>query len=593
MTKLDNRQLIHPPRWEVSDNDIESQDVWGFTDSGFTVTAAGEVMIKGQRYASGGDVLPNLLPWVRDLMGVDIRADLNNPPSYPPQIPKPVVNAELRIALEKALGAELVTDDGEIRLRHGHGHTQENMYSIKYGAVHRIPDLVVYPDNAEQVAMAIKLVREHQACLIPFGGGTNVTEALQCPDNEKRCIVSLDMKGLNRILWIDPENHMACIEAGAVGRHIFSQLKEYGFTMGHEPDSVEFSTLGGWIATNASGMKKNRYGNIEDIVLDVTAVSADGQLQRQDLNPRESIGTDPRNWMFGSEGNFGIITSAVVKLFKLPEAEVHGSVLFPDFESGYHFMKDITRQGIIPASVRLVDNVQFQLSQALKPGKTGVAALKSKAEKLLVTNLLGYKADQMCACTLVFEGRSAEVEQQQKALYAIAKKHGGMKAGAENGKRGYQLTFAIAYIRDFIMNHYLIAESFETSVPWTKLLPLVENVKQRINKECKARGVPGKPFVTARITQVYPTGAAVYFYFAIYYRGLDDPSGVYAQIEHAARAEILASGGSLSHHHGVGKLRENFLPQILSPAALQWKKSLKTTLDPDNVFAAGNQLLRD
>ncbi len=113
----------------------------------------------------------------------------------------------------------------------------------------------------------VEAARRHDVCLIPYGGGTNVTDALRCPEEEQRSIVSVDLRRMNRILWIDPTNRMACIEAGAVGRHIAEQLARYGFTLGHEPDSIEFSTLGGWIATHASGMKKNRYGNIEDIVL--------------------------------------------------------------------------------------------------------------------------------------------------------------------------------------------------------------------------------------------------------------------------------------------------------------------------------------
>lgn len=592
MFEPDATNLIRPPRYQVPANDVESLDVWGFTDSGFEVLPSGDVLIKGQRYPAGGDVLPNLLPWVRDVMQVDIRGDLENPPHYPPSIPAPVQNRKLLAALAAELNDDQISEDAEVRLRHGHGHTQEDMYNIKYGSVGRIPDLVVFPEDAEQVQMVVQLALQNNACLVPYGGGTNVTEALQCPQQEKRCIVSVGMQRMNRILWIDPENNMAAIEAGAVGRNIFSQLSEYGFTMGHEPDSVEFSTLGGWVATNASGMKKNRYGNIEDIVLDITVVTADGVIERKGLNPRESIGADHRTLLFGSEGNFGIITSAVVKLFPLPESVVHGSVLFPDFDAGYRFMREITAAGVIPASVRLVDNLQFQLSQALKPAKVGTAALKSKAEKLLVTKLLGYKPDQMCACTLVFEGGEAETRAQQNALYTIAKKHGGMKAGAENGQRGYQLTFAIAYIRDFILKHYLIAESFETSVPWTQLPDLVRRVKQRISDECTSRNIPGKPFVTARITQVYPTGAAVYFYFAYYYRGVENPSEVYAEIEHAAREEILAAGGSLSHHHGIGKLREGFLPEVLSGEALRWKKQIKVALDPNNIFAAGNQQLR-
>src|SRR5262245_61773297 len=184
--------------------------------------------------------------------------------------------------------------------------------------------------------------------------------------------VYVDMHRMNRFLWIDRENMMACIEAGAVGRHIMTELRKYGFTMGHEPDSVEFSTLGGWIATNASGMKKNKYGNIEDLVLDINVVTTAGVLERAAPSPRESVGLDLRRLMFGSEGTLGIVTSAVVKIFPLPEVQEYGSVLFPTFEAGFKFMYELMRDATPPASVRLVDNLQFQFGLALKPATSGL-----------------------------------------------------------------------------------------------------------------------------------------------------------------------------------------------------------------------------
>jgi len=575
-----------PPASTVED---ERLDVWGFKDSGFQVNDEGNVEVLGKRYAAGGDILTELLPWVRGVFDSPVTGEDQNPPHYPPAIPDAVVNAAFTAAVGNIFAAEKRSDDPELRLRHGHGHTQEEMYAIKYGRIPRVPDLVVWPTDEAQVIALVKAAQEHNVCLIPYGGGTNVTNALICPENETRMIVSIDMQGMNKILWIDPVDHTACIEAGAIGRNITSQLAEHGFMMGHEPDSVEFSTLGGWIATHASGMKKNRYGNIEQIVQDFRLITAEGSvLERFDGNPRESTGADPRRWVFGSEGNAGIITSAIVKLFPLPAVQRYGSVLFKDFEIGTQFMYDLARAGNPPASVRLVDNLQFQLSMALKPPKQGMAKLKSSAEKLLVTKLLGYDPNKMVACTLVFEGTEEEVSIQEKLLYGIAKRHGGMKAGGENGERGYQLTFAIAYIRDFIMNHWLIAESFETSVPWSGVLPVCERVKQRIQDEYTARGLPGKPFITCRVTQVYDTGACIYFYFAFYYKGIDNPSEVFSELEHAARDEILKAGGSLSHHHGIGKIRTPFLRRIQSVSLINWNRGFKKAIDPGNIFGVGN-----
>ena len=565
-------------------------DVWGFSDTHFDFSENGHVMIRGSRYELSGKELPRFLPWVREVLESEVGAVNINRPNYPTEIPEPHISTEFLAELQRSLAANQIERSGEVRLRHGHGHTQEEMYSIKYTKLGRIPDLVVYPEGEAQVMSLVEAAKKHGVTLIPYGGGTNVTDALRCDSDERRTIVSVDMKRMNRILWIDRTNMMACIEAGAVGRHIMSELKKHSVTMGHEPDSVEFSTLGGWVATNASGMKKNRYGNIEDLVLDVSVVTAGGKLERTSASPRESVGLDLRRLMFGSEGTLGIITSAVVKIFPLPEVQEYGSVLFPSFEDGFKFMFDLAREATPPASVRLVDNLQFQFGLALKPKSSGgLADLKSKLEKFFVTKIKGFAPDKMVVATIVFEGTQTEVERQQGDLYKIAARHGGMKAGTENGRRGYQLTFSIAYIRDFLMSYYIIAESFETSVPWSKALALCDNVKRRLTEEYKRRDLPGKPFVTARITQVYPTGVCIYFYFGFYYKGIPNPQDVYLELENIGRDEILKSGGSLSHHHGVGKLRRAFLPRIMSETTMQWKRELKKTLDPTNVFGAGNQ----
>jgi alkyldihydroxyacetonephosphate synthase len=582
---------IEPAPPATSSADAESLDVWGFRDTRFRARADGVVELTGARYELSGQELPDLLDWVKRTIHPDVSPDDLFVSSYPPAIPAPVRNEALLAELAKTLRAEQTSDDAELRLRHGHGHTLEEMWAIKHGRLARVPDLVVWPESDAEVEAVVAAALAHDAVLVPYGGGTNVTDALRCPTGETRMIVSVDMARMNRVLWIDPVNRMACIQAGAVGRHIAATLAQHGFTMGHEPDSVEFSTLGGWVATHCSGMKKNRYGNIEDIVLDVTVATARGRLERTSANPRESVGSaDPRRWLFGSEGCLGIVTSAVVKLAPLPESEVYGSIVFRDFETGFRFLYELQAEGSLPASVRLVDNLQFQLSQMLKPRATGWRSIESRIQRLVVTRVKGFAVDRMAACTIVFEGSKEEVSAQQKRTYALARKHGGLAGGASNGRRGYQLTFGIAYIRDWIMNHWLLGESFETSVPWSKAMALCDNVKRRIREECAKRGVRGTPFVTSRVTQLYPSGVCVYFYFAFYFKGLDDPAQIYAEVEHAARDEILRSGGSLSHHHGIGKIRKGFLPRIASPGVAAFARDIKNAVDPTNVFGAGNQL---
>lgn len=582
-----NHRIV--PTFGEVDTAVESDEVWGFTDSFFEITGTDSVILRGGRYPLSGQEIPNLIPWMRTVMDLPLDLTNKNASQYSQQqAPPPVITTVVLAKLTKIFGESGLSIEPHARLRHGHGHSQAEMYALKFASLSRIPDVVVWPSSQQEVTELVELAKEWQLCLIPYGGGTNVSEALLCPDDENRTIVSIDMKKMSRIRWIDPVNMTAEIEAGAVGRNIIRQLAEYGFTIGHEPDSVEFSTLGGWIATNASGMKKNRYGNIEDIVLDVKAVSPAGVHERFCVGPRQSIGVDAQRLFFGSEGNCGVIISAVVKLFKVPEVQKYGSVVFPSFEHGVNFLYEATNAGILPASIRLVDNIQFQFGLALKPKKTALQELKSKIEKFYVTKIKGLNPQKMVACTLVFEGNSRQVSDQETQIYNLAKKFKGFAGGASNGENGYQLTFSIAYIRDFVMNHHILAESFETSVPWSRVLSLCNNVKQRISDDYRKAGLPGKPFVSCRVTQMYNTGVCVYFYLGIHYQGVDKASELFSTFERNARAEILKNGGTLSHHHGIGKIRRSFLGEVNSITNLNWVKNIKATIDPQNIFGSAN-----
>ncbi len=585
-------RLVVPPL-ALDPRDEEHPHLWGFADTRFQFTANGAIQLTGSRYSLCGEPLEDLRPWMSEAIGValdprDVRA-----PNWPPQVPTPRQHPAFHGDLSRLLRTDQWSDEPLARLRRGHGHTVEDIWALKYGHVERVPDLVVWPESEADVDGLVTLAERHRVSLVPVGGGTNVTNALTPPRDDERLVVAVDMRRMNRIRWIDPTNQMACVEAGAVGRHLAAQLAQYGFTMGHEPDSIEFSTLGGWIATHASGMKKNRYGNIEDLVLGVTAITPMGRVEHGPLAPRESAGPDPRRWLLGSEGTLGIVTHAVIRIFPLPEVQRYASVALRDFHSGVAFLHDLQRRGPVPASVRLVDNEQFRFALALKPRPHGLARLRSRAQRFLVTRVLHFDAWRMCACTIVYEGTAREVAAQERAVGQLAKRHGGIAAGAENGRRGYELTFGIAYIRDFVMDHWILAESFETSVTWDRVESLVDGVKERVRREHADRGLPGQPFITARVTQVYPSGVAVYFYLAIYYKGVAEPIETYAALEGAARDEILRRGGSLSHHHGVGKLRQRFLPRVASPGLLEAQRRLKYAVDPHNVLGSGNLVSGD
>ena len=444
------------------------------------------------------------------------------------------------------------------------------------------------------VVKIVNLCCKHNVVLIPFGGGTSVSCAVECPAEERRMIVSLDTSQMNKILWIDEKNLTACCESGIIGQDLERRLSEKGFCTGHEPDSMEFSSLGGWVATRASGMKKNIYGNIEELVVHVKMVTPQGVMEKSCQVPRMSSGLDIHHFIMGSEGTLGVVTEVTLKIRPLPTCKKYGSIVFPQFENGVNCLREVARQRCAPASIRLMDNQQFQFGAALKPEvKSLLTSFIDGIKKFYITKIKGFDPQKMSVATLLFEGSNEEVAAQEKRVYEIAAQFGGLPAGAENGERGYMLTFVIAYIRDMGFEYSVVAESFETSVPWDRCLDLCNNVKDRLFRECKEHGIQFPPYVTCRVTQTYDAGACVYFYFGFNYRGISNPVQVYEAIENLAREEILANGGSISHHHGVGKIRKQFLRQTVGDIGLESMRAIKNYIDPQNIFGNNNLMIGD
>lgn len=584
----------------------ESFGAWGYADSRFIVNAeepkAITVTMRGNRYHLSGRMMPNLIPFLENETQITfdpVKPTL--PLSSVPDIADSDLSSDHLLKLYSVVGGDMnrISISAQERARHGTGHSQEDMYMIRSNTLSkiRLPDAVAYPNCENEVTALISLAMEENWCLIPFGGGTNVSHATWCPPKEldPRPMISVDMKLLNKIIAINEEDRTVHVQAGITGSQLLHEMEARGYTIGHEPDSLEFSTVGGWIATKASGMKQNRYGNIEDIVKGIRVSSANGHLwQNNNGNGpcfgRVSTGTDFSSIVFGSEGSLGIITSATLKIWDLPEVKDYESVILHTFEDGIRFMRDVSLLGPMkPASVRLLDNVQFRLGQAMKSSPTFTESLKRSFFRL-IGNLFAERFDpnRMVCVTLTFEGQKSQVKEQISTIQKIASKHGGFCAGPGIGKSGYEMTYAIAYIRDFAMTYGFLAESFETFVPWSKARHLITETKHRIIKEHQSRALPGLPLVCCRVTQVYDQGVCVYFYFCMSTSGVLDPSDVFGEIEHAAREEILQNGGSLSHHHGIGKVRASFMGKVNSHSLQKVFVGIKESFDPANVFGARN-----
>lgn len=566
--------------------------LWGYVDTRFEFLDARTVRVTGDRYPLAGPPLPHFIPFVETMLGVPMTPELLREVVPPPELPAPVADEAFLAELRAGFSADRLSSSDHERLVHSHGQLSvDEIYRILGGTVpERLVDLVVFPEEAAEVVELVRLADRHDVVLIPYGGGTNVSGALLCPPEESRMIASVDMRRMKRVLEIDRENNCVVVEAGITGKELEARLEEEGLTCGHIPDSIEFSTLGGWIATNASGMKKNRYGNIENIVLEAVLVTPRGEVESLPVTPRASTGFQPRTMLFGSEGSLGIITRAVLQVHALPEVRKYASFVFPDFAAGVRFLRDVQGSGAQPASIRLANNTEFRLGQAMGPGHTGWKAVVSRLKKAYLLRLKGFDPEKMVACTAVMEGAASEVRQQESGLSRLLPKHGGLSGGAEGGKRGYGVTFAIAYIRDFLNRLGILGETFETSAPWSRIEAITSAVERELHQLCASRGVSGRPYLSYRISQSYPTGVCIYFTMGFSGRDLATPEETYQDIEHRLREVILEQGGSLSHHHGVGKVRRDFVARVHSESAIEAAQALKQALDPNNVFGARNHV---
>jgi len=248
---------------------------------------------------------------------MDIDVNTDDPPQKDIAIDDPILNHDFIEELGTKNFSRRAFEKWE-RILHSHGADLEALWQLRYERLGRCVDLIVYPNSTEDCENLVQLAIKHDVMLVPFGGGTNVTKSLTLPKEEKRMIVSVDMERMTSIKWVDKENNMACIQAGVSGKNLERDLAEYGMTTGHEPDSSEFSTVGGWVSTRASGMKKNTYGNIEDIFCNCTVVTPTGTFTKTNLWPRVSNGPDISQIIMGSEGNIGIITDVVLMVKPLP-----------------------------------------------------------------------------------------------------------------------------------------------------------------------------------------------------------------------------------------------------------------------------------
>lgn len=390
---------------------------------------------------------------------------------YPPVLKIPELSEELN---EQKIEFSQEFDDRFLRCR---GQATRDFYILRFHKFKRLPDLVIWPKSHEEVMKVVELANKYLAIIIPYGGGTNITLSLNYTKHDnKRFFISLDMSQMNRILWIDRVSMLACIEAGIAGKDLENALNAEGLTMGHEPDSLEFSTLGGWVATRSSGMKQQTYGNIEEMVAKISFVTSVGVMEKKYLVPRASLGPDFDQIALGSEGTLGVVTKVVVRVHKKPTERRYGSILFPDFESGSKFMYDVSKLSKKPSNIRLIDNIHYQLGNALQHNKSIIGDFIDFFKKNGASFFLRYNLNKVALATYLIEGEKDETNRVEKNIKTAAWKYWGIGGGSKYGERAYLMTFTVCYIR---VRHFFRGLVNFIQKVFKKILKRLKKIKKR------------------------------------------------------------------------------------------------------------------
>jgi alkyldihydroxyacetonephosphate synthase len=463
------------------------------------------------------------------------------------------------------------------RLYHARGQSLPDWVALRHGRIEAFPDGVAYPSSHEDVRDLFAYAKRSGSRLIPFGGGTSVVGHIN-PRPIDRPVLTIDLSRLNRLIDLDITSQLATFEAGVGGPDLEHQLNERGYTLGHFPQSWELSTLGGWIATRSSGQQSYHYGRIEELLAGGHVETPQGPIDLPPL-PASAAGPDLRHLVLGSEGRYGIITRAIVRVQRLPEAESFHAIFFHDWSAGADAVREIAQAGIPISMLRLSNAQETEVTLALS-GKDQLVGLADRGLRLL-------KYDENRAL-LIFgvTGQKALTRLARHETTRIARKHGGFAAGTPIGHLWQKSRFLSPYLRNTLWEQGYALDTVETAVPWSNVEPTALAIQAAIREALQA--FPERVLVFAHLSHVYAAGASIYTTYL--WRRSADPDQTLAHwqaMKDAASRVIIARGGTISHQHGVGVDHRPYLESEKGAIGMQMIEAVRAQLDPDRLLNPG------
>lgn len=469
----------------------------------------------------------------------------------------------------------LIDRTPETRIRHSRGQSFPDWLAMRSGKFDVFCDGVAFPESQEEIRQLLALGREEGWVLIPYGGGTSVAGHIT-PEVQDRPVLTLSLARMNRLLDLDPTSHLATFGPGTAGPAVEEQLREHGFVLGHYPQSFELSTIGGWVATRSSGQQSWRYGRIEQLFAGCTLETFQGTLEVPTI-PASSAGPDIREIILGSEGRFGVISEVKVRVTRLPEVESFHVAFAPSWERAME-MARVAAQRRIPLSMLRLSNgreTETQLALAGRP--------KSIQWLERYLRLRGVSEGKSMV-TLGLTGSKAQCRGALRQLKSLFSEMGVIHMGKGLGKLWEHSRFRSPYLRHTLWDVGYAVDTLETAVDWVKLPNAVEKIEAALRS-----AVPGlRIHVFTHLSHIYGQGASIYTTY-IFPNGpsYSETLGYWKKLKAAVSNAVVASGGTISHQHGVGRDHAPYLKAEKGPLGMKAIRSLQTHFDPDLTLNPG------
>ncbi len=466
----------------------------------------------------------------------------------------------------------LISFDTKLRLDHAHGQSLPDWIRLRGGTLQRFPDGVAQPANTEEIQEILQFASDHDIIVIPYGGGTSVVGHLEVPETQ-RPVLSLSLQRVNRLIHFDPEGLLATFEAGVRGPDLEKQLNTKGFTLGHYPQSFEYSSLGGWVVTRSCGQQSRYYGRIEQLFAGGEVLTPRGFLNLPSF-PASAAGPDLRQLLLGSEGRIGILTKATVRISRLPEKDDIYAVFFPSWDRAKEGVQELAGSSLPISMVRLSNPKETMVNMAFAGHERKLKFLEH------YLRMRGVSQRQACMCLVGFIGPLRMVRSGRREALTVLRRHEGVSAGKAIGKAWKKNRFRSAYLRNTLWDLGYAVDTLETAVTWDKVTATMAAVEKSIDDGMARHNE--RVHVFSHLSHVYGSGSSIYTTFI--FRLAETPRATLSRwktIKQAASQAVVDSGGTISHQHGVGLAHRPYLKSEKGALGMSALQNIFLHFDPD------------